>query len=149
MHCAEIASQLGSVGYYSKSNHPAHGVGSLLAQDHDFHKVSRGVYEPVQTRPSGKKRTVTGTHRAKKAMTLREAVAAIFSEAGHPMRAPEVAARLSAVGYETTSKDPANLVITVLRQSRHFRRLSMGLYELADGSGVGREEPVGKKKAGK
>ncbi len=108
----------------------------------------QGAAAPEATpvgRPKGAKKPGPVPKRAKKAakkargrprgkrqgMTLRDAVTKIMSAAGKPVRAPQVASQLKALGYKTTSKDPVNMVSALLAQTKEFRRVRKGLYTLA------------------
>ena len=96
-------------------------------------------------RPKGAKKPGPAPKRAKKAakkargrprgkrqgMTLRDVVTKIMSDAGEPVRAPQVASQLKALGYKTTSKDPVNMVSALLAQTKEFHRVQKGLYTLA------------------
>ena len=60
--------------------------------------------------------------------SLREAMAEVIKKAGKPLRAAEIADKLSSVGYKTQSTDPRNMVSAMLAQSSDFRRVKKGLY---------------------
>ena len=65
-------------------------------------------------------------------LALRDAVRKILADGGKPMRAPQVASQLDAVGYKTASSDPVNMVSALLAQTKkEFRRVRRGLYTIA------------------
>ncbi len=80
---------------------------------------------PKRGRPKKKARRV---RRKRQKITLRQAIGMILGKADKPLRASEIAQQLSAAGYKTKSKDPANLISAVLGQTKEFRRVGKGIY---------------------
>jgi len=72
--------------------------------------------------------------KAKKARgkPLVEYIKQVLSKSDRPLRAKEVEKAVKAAGYKTRSKDFYGIVATALRDGKRFKRVSHGVYALAD-----------------
>jgi len=108
----------------------AAGLDTLAQQVGKLAGTAAAAPAPPAKKRGRKKRKKTvrkvAVKRGKK--TLQQAVTEILNSSSKPMRASEIAAQLSKVGYKTKSKDPANMVSAVLGKKGGFVRAAKGLY---------------------
>jgi hypothetical protein len=90
----------------------------------------RGGREKTAAAAPVRPRRVVRRKRRRGGKTLRAAIAEVLGGSSKPMRARDIAQKMGAAGFKTSSKNLNNMISATLAQTGDFKRVGKGLYAL-------------------